>query len=220
MMHYAIFVQVEEIVGRRCMARREDVANARAEEGSEEKLGRGLACGGTVRAAECRDFTPRDWTEHSPTSIAKIEACTCPARKGRTLYASSLALRIPLFLFHLFLFVLASPVCFLPFCLFHSPSKLLSRAPFLPLGFVSTIRSSSFSSRPFRHASPSRLYLLLDRTLQALLSFMHDASLRVALYLLPFARCLVVHAVTLFPSAHAANAVSRLARVGHRVRNI
>lgn len=38
--------------------------------------------------AECRDFALRDWTEHS-ADIAKIEACTCPSRKGRIYYASS-----------------------------------------------------------------------------------------------------------------------------------
>lgn len=75
--------------------------------------------------------------ERAPVLLEKEESST-----------PLLALRTLLFLFRLFLFVLASALRS------RSPSKLPSHV-FLPLGFVSAIRSSSFSPRPFRHASLS-----------------------------------------------------------------
>ena len=98
-------------------------------------------------AAECRDFALRDWTEHSSAGIAKIEACTCPSRKGRVCYASSRSSYPPLFLFPFFLFVLTAPVLFA-----FETSLHFSSFAFLLLGFVSEIRSMSFSPRPFCHA--------------------------------------------------------------------
>lgn len=172
------------------------------------------------RAAECRDFAPRDWTERSPAGIAKIEACTCSAKKGRILYVSSRSSHPSM------------PFSSLPFR--SRFARLLSAAlpiPFRPRNFSCALSSPSVSFRWFvprrfrlvRFATPfsfSLLRLLLDRTSRVLLSFMRDASLRVALYLLPFARCLVVHAVTLFPSTHAANAVSRLAHIGYETSDV
>lgn len=147
--------------------RRDDVASAYRAKEVSEKTKRSWSEARSRRscAAECRDFTLRDWTEHSPAGIAKIEACTCPVRKGRVFYASSRSSYSLIPFSSLPFRPFALPVCSPPFCLPHS-KLLLSRA-FLSLGFVSEIRSSSFSSCPFRHAS---LFLspsfLLDRTLR------------------------------------------------------
>jgi len=191
---------------------REDVASARAKEGSEE-IRRSWSLRRS-RAAECRDFALRDWTERSPTGIAKIEACTCPARKGRVLYSSSR------FSYSFFVSSFSSSLCASALRRSACPSKFLVTFAFL-LSFLE-IRSSSFSSRSFRHASLS-LSLFLGffwtELCGILLFFMCDASLRVALHLLASARCLAVHAAMLFPSTHATNAVSRLAHVGHLMLN-
>lgn len=119
---------------------------------NRKRSGEAVARAFTRRAKACSGMSRnlRGWAEHSPAGIAKIEACTCPARKGRTFYASSrssysstpfssLPFR-PRFARLLFA-VLSVP--------FHPRTSLRA---FLPLGFVSVIRSSSFSLRPFRHA--------------------------------------------------------------------
>lgn len=46
-------------------------------------------CGGMSRFRSAR------WAERSPAGIAKIEACTCPARKGRTFSSRSSYSSIP-----------------------------------------------------------------------------------------------------------------------------
>lgn len=170
-------------------------------------------------AAECRDFTLRDWTEHSLAGIAKIEACTCPARKGRVFYACS---RSPysffISSFSSFQFAgLLSTVLPLPH------SKLLLSCVFPPPRFRfgdSFLVILTMSISPHFSLSLSPIRLLLDGTLRFFSPSCVTRSLRVALYLLLSARCLVVHVVTLFLSTHAANAVSRLAHVGHRVRSV
>lgn len=105
---------------------------------------RAFARGGAVRRnVEC-DFAPRDWAERTPAGIAKIEACTCPIRKGRTFYSSSRS-SYSFFVssFSSSLRDVYSP----PFCL--SRFVLGTSRAFLPLSFVSVIRSSPFSPRPF-----------------------------------------------------------------------
>ena len=89
-MHYVIFVYMrqggkseERHTTKMSQAR---MVKERSEE-TKEKRSKSLLVR-TSCVAECRDFALRDWTEHS-ADIAKIEACTCPSRKGRIYYASS-----------------------------------------------------------------------------------------------------------------------------------